>query len=268
MMRINGKTADHISALDRGLLYGDGLFETLNIVEGEPLHWSRHMARLTQGCQRLKITAPDSDYLLADVRGCCVGKTRAVAKIIVTRGQGGRGYNPTNTTPTYITQCFPWSDFPAKNSDQGVVVRVCELRLASQPVLAGLKHLNRLESVLARAEWTDDTIAEGLLRDSQGHYIEGTMSNLFIIKSGQLFTDPLQQCGVAGIMREIVMTLAEQLGIRCVLQAIDEQQLKDADELFICNSLINIWPIRRVIDRGEYPLGPLTRRLQQVIEAM
>lgn len=267
-MRINGETTDHISALDRGLLYGDGLFETLAIVEGEPQHWSRHMARLAQGCQRLKITAPDVEKLLAEVRACCAGKTSAVAKIIITRGQGGRGYNPVDTTATHIIQCFPWPEFPLENSEQGIVARVCDLRLASQPLLAGLKHLSRLESVLARAEWTDYTIAEGLLRDSQGHYIEGTMSNLFIIKSGQLFTDPLQQCGVAGIMREIVMALAEQRGIRCFLRTIDEQQLKEADELFICNSLINIWPIRCVIDRGEYPVGPLTRQLQQAIKAI
>ncbi len=268
MMWINGEATDHISALDRGLLYGDGLFETLAVIKGEPQHWFRHMARLNQGCQRLKITAPDDKKLLAEVHACCAGKTTAVVKIIVTRGQGGRGYHPVNTTPTYIVQCLPWPDFPPENSQQGVVVRVCDLRLASQPLLAGIKHLNRLESVLARAEWRDNTIAEGLLRDSQGHYIEGTMSNLFIIKSGQLFTDPLQQCGVAGIMREIVMTLAEQLGIRCFLRTIGEQQLKDADELFICNSLINIWPVCCVIDRGEYPVGPLTRQLQQAIKVM
>ncbi len=266
MMRVNGEVTDHISALDRGLLYGDGLFETLAIVKGEPLQWSRHYARLNRSCQRLNITPPEGDLLLAELRELCAGKARAVAKIIVTRGVGGRGYNPVATPPSWVTQCFPWPDFPADNRKKGVVVRVCALRLACQPRLAGMKHLNRLESVLARAEWHDNTIAEGLMRDTLGHYIEGTMSNLFVVKSGQLITDPLQQCGVAGIMRELILSLADSLGIGCSQQPIDEQQLEHADELFICNSVINIWPIRRVIECGNYPVGPVTQQLQRAVK--
>ncbi len=266
MMRVNGEVTDRISALDRGFLYGDGLFETLAMVEGEPLQWSRHFARLERGCQRLKITPPDGKQLLTELRELCAGKGQAVAKIIVTRGEGGRGYNPVSSASNWVVQCFPWPDLPVANGEQGVVVRVCELRLAAQPLLAGMKHLNRLESVLARAEWRDETIAEGLMRDTLGHYIEGTMSNLFVVKSGQLMTDPLQQCGVAGIMRERIISLADSLGIHCSQQPINEQQLEDADELFICNSIINIWPIRRVIGRGDYAVGPVTRQLQRVVK--
>ncbi|MCF6217849.1 MAG: aminodeoxychorismate lyase [Gammaproteobacteria bacterium] len=266
MMRVNGEATDRISALDRGFLYGDGLFETLAIVNGEPLQWPRHFARLDRSCQRLKITTPDDQQLLTELRELCAGKRQAVAKIIVTRGEGGRGYHPVASTSSWVTQCFPWPDFPADNSEKGVVVRVCDLRLAAQPLLAGMKHLNRLESVLARAEWHDNTIVEGLMRDTLGHYIEGTMSNLFVVRSGQLITDPLQQCGVAGIMRELIILLADSLGIGCSQQPINEQQLATADELFICNSVISIWPIRRVIECGDYSVGPVTQQLQRVVK--
>lgn len=266
MMQINGDITDSISALDRGLLYGDGLFETLTVADGEPQHWPRHLARLTVSCQRLKIEAPDGDELLVGIRTLCAGKTRAVAKIIVTRGRGGRGYNPINTTASTILQCLPWPKLPIENSEKGVIARICDLRLASQPLLAGMKHLNRLENVLARAEWSDSSIAEGILRDNQGHFIEGTMSNFFVVKNSQIFTDPLQQCGVAGIMRELIIEAAEELGFACTIQPINEQQIKDADELFISNSLIGIWPIKQLIGWGDYTVGVITQQLQCVIK--
>ena len=267
-MLINGVKADAVSALDRGLLYGDGLFETLRVVEGEPCNWSRHIARLSKGCQRLGLEMPESQLLLSEVLTLCQDQKQAVAKIIVTRGVGGRGYMPASiaATSTRIIQCFPWPNFSAENSQQGVAVRICTLRLSEQPLLAGLKHLNRLENVLARGEWQDPSIAEGLLRNGLGDFVEGTMSNLFVVDKGVMSTDPLKKCGVAGIMREIVIEQAENLGIQCMQQTIDETRLKAADELFMCNSLIGIWPVREIVGLSEYCVGPITRQLQNAIK--
>jgi len=265
-MLVNGVKSDVLPATDRGLLYGDGLFETLKIVDGEPRNWSRHVARLTDGCRRLNIAMPESSLLLTELHTLCLGEKRVVAKIIITRGMGGRGYAPGQSLPTRIIQCFPWPDFPAKNAQQGVIVRVCSLRLGDQPLLAGLKHLNRLENVLARSEWDDPDIAEGLLRDGKGHFIEGTMSNLFMVKQGVLCTGSLKYNGVAGIMREVIIEHARLLGIPCVQQAIDKAQLKEADELFICNSLFGIWPIRKILELNDYIVGPVSQLLQNTIK--
>ena len=285
-MLINGRAAELISAQDRGLLYGDGLFETIKLVKGEPHSWDLHLQRLTRGAQRLNIPMPDGELLLKELLSLskararpqamplvrarpqisAAGQPRALAKIILTRGVGGRGYYPAKLNPTRIIQLFPWPELPTENAEQGVRVTLCQLRLAQQPALAGLKHLNRLESVIARGEWQDESIAEGLLRDTDGHFIEGTMSNLFMVKDSVLYTDPLTQCGVAGVMRERIIKYAEQQHIALQLTKIDEAMLHSADELFICNAVIGIWPVREIVGVKEFAVGPLSRQLQQAIE--
>lgn len=285
-MLINGRSGHTISAQDRGLLYGDGLFETIKLIKGEPQHWSLHLKRLMHGAERLNIPMPDGELLLKELYSLSKAPIRPqsmplrgarpqvplscqpliLAKVILTRGVGGRGYYPTELESTRIIQLFPWPELPAENAHQGVKVRICQLRIARQPTLAGLKHLNRLESVMARAEWQDSDIAEGLLQDYQGHFVEGTMSNLFLIKEGVLYTDPLDQCGVAGVMRTRILALAEQLEIPLRLTKIDEAMLLAADELFMSNAVIGIWPIREVIDKKAFAVGPICQQLQQALE--
>lgn len=180
-MLINGQDSTTLSAQDRGLLYGDGLFETIAIRNGAPLRWERHLQRLMLGCERLGIPCPDVTTLTLESLDLCKGHDRAVLKLIVTRGVGGRGYRaPAQLQPTRILARHPWPDYPDHARD-GVRVRLCDMRLAQQPALAGIKHLNRLEQVLARAEWNDEDIAEGLLFDREDHVIEATMSNLFLV---------------------------------------------------------------------------------------
>ena len=182
-MLINGQDSGTLSAQDRGLLYGDGLFETLAIRKGVPLRWERHLQRLMLGCERLGIPCPDVTALTLESLALCKGHDRALLKLIVTRGVGGRGYRaPAQPQATRILTCHPWPDYPADAARDGVRVRLCRTRLAQQPALAGIKHLNRLEQVLARAEWNDEEIAEGLLFDREDHVIEATMSNPTIIR--------------------------------------------------------------------------------------
>lgn len=262
---INGRAADCLSTRDRGLLYGDGLFETMAVRAGSPLRWARHMVRLQEGCERLGITSPEPHLLRDEADGLCRGAERAVLKLIITRGSGGRGYRPdAGAVPTRILQLHPYPDWPGAHARTGVQVRICRQRLGCNPQLAGIKHLNRLEQVLARAEWDDPAIGEGLMLDPHGNVIEGTMSNIFLVSGGVLLTPDLTRCGVAGITRALVLELAGQAGMATGVRDIGMHELDAAEEILLCNSLIGIWPVVRVAGR-RYPAGKMTRALQELL---
>jgi 4-amino-4-deoxychorismate lyase len=262
---INGKAVDCVASADRGLLYGDGLFETIAVVDGSLCHWSRHLRRLQAGCDRLGMPAVDGIALQDECRSLAGKTARAVLKVVVTRGSGGRGYRvPDKPVATRIVQLHEWPVFPTACAERGIAVRVCSTRLGQQPALAGIKHLNRLEQVLARLEWNAPDIMEGLLLDSDGYLIEGTMSNIFLVRDGELRTPDLTRCGVAGIMRTRVLELAESLSINTSVLPVELEHLREADEVFICNSLIGIWPVI-AIDTGVYEKGAVTARLQSLL---
>jgi 4-amino-4-deoxychorismate lyase len=246
---INGTPAQVIEAADRGLQYGDGLFETLAVVDGRPCLWKPHMNRLRSGCERMGIECPDESLLLRESLAEIDSEQHGILKIIVTRGAGQRGYRPpVPSNPNRILDCTPWPVHLDTRSDPGVEVRLCSLRLGRNPVLAGMKTLNRIEQVLARSEWSDDRIAEGLMFDTEGYLIEGTASNLFLFLRGRLVTPDLTNCGIAGIMRGLVMEQAEKLGIPLSIQNLRLADLKAADGLFLTNSLIGIQPVAKVGD--------------------
>lgn len=261
---VNGVPGSAVGADDRGLLYGDGLFETLAVRAGRPLHWERHRARLERGCRRLAIACPDAGVLRAEVERVAGRCARGVVKIVVTRGPGPRGYRPAGGTPTRIVSAHAPPSYPPARARDGVAVRWCATRLGRNPALAGIKHLNRLEQVLAQAERDEPEIAEGLMQDDGGAVIEGTMSNLFAVFDGVLVTPDLSECGVAGITRERILEHAGTLGVPVQVRRIPAAALEAAQELFVCNTLIGIWPIRRLADR-EFHAGPLARRLAQAL---
>jgi len=262
---VNGEPGELIPVSDRGLLYGDGLFETIAVRDGRPQHWLRHMNRLQAGCTRLGIQPFESAQLAAEADSIIKGADTGVLKLIVTRGSGGRGYRVAETNvSTRIMQLHPWPEYPAENAEQGVKTKLCEIRLGQNPFLAGIKHLNRLEQVLARQEWIDDDIREGLLMDTDGNLVEGSMSNLFIISDGVLMTPDLSRCGVAGIMRTIILELAEQQGLDPRITPISRQALAQADEVFLSNSLIGIWPVI-AMDESMYRKGNITLQLQKLL---
>jgi 4-amino-4-deoxychorismate lyase len=263
---INGQATDGISSLDRGLLYGDGVFETIAVEEEQPRFWLRHLARLGSGCERLGIPQPEGRRLLEEALAVIPGITRGVLKIIVTRGCAGRGYRPAaGASPTRIIQLHPWPDYSETGRGSGVRVRLCRQRLGHNPALAGIKHINRLEQVLARREWDDPGIHEGLLLDGDGCLVEGTMSNLFLIRDRVLMTPDLSRCGVAGILRSVVMELAANVPMPVEIRTLGLDDLQKADEVFLTNSLIGIWPVNAVEDRS-YGRGALTCRLQELLK--
>ena len=256
---VNGTVDGIISPLDRGLSYGDGLFESVRFIGNSAPLWLRHMQRLSESCERLKMPAPDVGQLWDEAQRVCLGMPQSVVRITLTRGSGERGYAiPASPSPSRIVAAFDMPCLAEDVHERGIHVRVCSLRLAAQPLLAGIKHLNRLEQVLARSEWSDPSIAEGLLRDDAGHVICATMANIFAISDGVLCTPSLARCGVAGVARAEV--LAACLQARILEISLDA--LLAADEVFLSSSVRGIVPVQR-LDHRSYPVGPTTRMLQQ-----
>jgi len=260
---VDGEPANSVPIDDRGMQYGDGLFETFSVQSGEVQFPERHLGRLAEGCKRLGFPAVDRQGIRQELAALAADVPAGVLKLTLTRGSSRRGYAVEDEMPVRRILClsdFPqWPDAPAS---RGIRVHLCQTRLAIQPQLAGLKHLNRLEQVLARREWRDEAIREGLLCDTQERIIEGTMSNLFCVTDGILRTPRLNDCGVAGIMRSVMIDLAGEAGIPLEIGTLSRQDVQQVDEVFICNSLIGVWPVVKIDALGEYPVGEITRRLQ------
>jgi 4-amino-4-deoxychorismate lyase len=253
MILVNGHPAETVDALDRGLAYGDGVFRTLRTEAGQPLWWRDHYAKLAADCAALMLACPDEALLRAEV--CRVAEAgEGVAKIMITRGAGARGYAlPVGQTCTRIVLSAPLPAHAQAPAD--ITARWCALRLARQPRLAGIKHLNRLENVLARAEWDDPAIFEGLLCDDSGAVIGGVMSNLVIAKAGELFTPDLSQCGVAGVARTRLLRAMERRGMPLHIGRLLPDAILAADEVMLCNSVIGVRRVGRLDDVTWTPAG-------------
>lgn len=261
---INGKPGEDIALHDRGFLYGDGLFETLAVAQGVPLLWDRHMQRLRRGAARLGINVPSETLLHDEAKEVCYGVSHGVLKIILTRGVSGRGYAPAaDGIPTRAVSLSPWPDYPSGHRTHGVAVQFCRTMIGRNPALAGIKHLNRLEQVLARAE-LGKGIAEGLMLDEQGEVIEGTMSNVFTVSRHTLLTSDLTHSGVEGVMRALVLEQAAALPLPSRVTTLTREDILNAEEVFLTNSLIGLWPVRQ-IESKEYPTGSITKQLQEAI---
>lgn len=235
---------------DRGLAYGDGLFETMRVVAGAVPLLQRHLDRLVASCERIRLRGVDRDAAARRIMACAESLDDGVVKLIVTRGSGGRGYRPpADGLPRIHAAAHALTSFPRNNYTEGVDVAVCKTRIARSPDTAGLKHLGRLEQVLASGELPEE-VAEGLMLDETGVVVEGTRSNLFIVEGGTLATPGLERAGVAGVMRSIVIDEAEASGIPVRSAAIDLARLSAAEEIFITNSIFGIWPVRSIGDVG------------------
>lgn len=272
---INGEEKETVSIYDRGLQYGDGLFETMAVREGRIMLWEAHWRRLTLGCEKLSIALPDKATLekeialLSNSQSNDKNATQFVIKLIVTRGAGQRGYLFTNTEKTTrILSVHSWPDYPARYQTQGVVVRYCENTLSENKQLAGIKHLNRLEQILARNEWDTDEFQEGLMLTAQGYVVDGTMSNVFAVKDNEMFTPDLSLAGVAGVMRETVIKIATEAGIPVHEKIMTQRDIEQADELFLSNSLFGIWPIIRISQLQFPQIGDITKWLQEKVNML
>ncbi len=261
---VNGIIDGSPGVSDRGLAYGDGLFETIRISRRTPLLWPQHRQRLLTGCQRLDIPFDQRDQQLleTELHQLCqaMTETEGILKVILTRGAGGRGYRATaDLRPQRILIGAPLPQFPEAHRHPGIELFLCQTRLPCNPRLAGMKHLNRIEQVLARNEWQDQ-FAEGLVRDYSDRVIEGTMSNLFLIQDNELCTPALESSGVEGVIRNLIINRAEAEGVGVRIGEVVLADVESADSLFVTNSLIGLWPVRRFRNR-EYSQHPLVGRI-------
>lgn len=256
---VNGEISNHVPVTDRGLQYGDGVFETIAVLHGLPRFWQLHMDRLAIGCGALGLQQTPQHVLLREVQTVSAGRPSCVVKIMITRGESGRGYAINEGgEPRRIVGAYPLPDGIEHDALQGIQMRVCNLRLGIQPALAGIKHLNRLEQVLARAEWTDSMTQEGLLLDSEDYVISGISANIFLVNGERLLTPRMDRCGVRGVMR---MGILQAFKPRCEQRRITLDMLPEAEEIFICNAVRGVLPVTR-IGSWEYSPGPVTREVQ------
>lgn len=271
-MLVNGAWTDRVDAADRGLAYGDGLFETIAVHAGLPCLWPLHMARLAAGASRLRISCPPADLLHRECVEVAAGSRRGVVKLILTRGSGGRGYRPPeNPLPTRVLSVHPWPDYPPEWSRDGVQVRFCRTPVGEHPMLAGIKHLNRLEQVLARDEWRDPQVAEGLMCDGHGRVIGGTMTNLFAVAGRRVLTPRIDRSGIAGTVRALVLRLAAAHGLEAAETDLTPRDLAAAEGLFLTNALIGVWPVCRLdearLDPTRLPWGLLGEVCRRAVDA-
>jgi 4-amino-4-deoxychorismate lyase len=263
---INGGTDDAVSALDRGLSYGDGVFRTFQVVDCVPVNWPIQYQKLVADCGAIGIVCPSAELLMADFQVLFAIDETAVAKVMITRGIGERGYAPPAVTaPTRIVLKSPMPVYAETNFSEGVSLYVCKTPVAHQPMLAGIKHLNRLENVLARAESLDPVYVDGLMLDVDGHVIECTSANFFIRIGKRLITPDVTQAGVAGVTRQRIVDLAHYLQLTAEIGHIRLSHVLSADEVIICNSLYGAWQVRRIGDT-HWPAGSLAHDLRELLK--
>ena len=253
---INGRRHATIDHRDRGLQYGDGIFETMRVQRHRIRLLDLHLERLYRSCLRLKIRAPERAGLQRELERIAARRGEGILKLIVTRGVGPRGYRPLgNERATRIVSLHALPRVAPAEAAKAVRLRLCATQLSTNPSLAGLKTLNRLDAVLARAEWSDAGIWEGLMRDVDGNYVCGTMSNLFLRRGSILMTPMLDRCGVAGVMRRWILETAGGLRLRPTERRIRWSDLSEADEVFMSNAVIGLKSVG-VIEHGGKRLRP------------
>jgi 4-amino-4-deoxychorismate lyase len=265
----DGRACSTVAADDRGVQYGDGLFETIAIRGGAPRLWDYHVERLSTGAGRLGITAPDAASLRAEL-DAALGQSQAdtdrcVAKFVLTAGTGPRGYRRDSSgSASLLTGIAATRAVHDRLYRDGVELRLCRTRLAAQPQLAGMKTLNRLEQVLARNEWQDDAVFEGITMDTDGRIICGTMSNVFLISGQQLLTPAITRCGVSGVMRRHVLALLHDAEIECQVRDVEADELWAADGVFLSNSQFGVLPARRC-GNNDWPIPETFRRIATML---
>lgn len=268
MLLVNGAPATTVAAQDRGLTLGDGLFTTLYLKNHQPALWSYHVARLREGCARLNLPLPDVDLLYEQCCQLATDYDEACGKIIITRGTGGRGYSPQGCdTPTVLVSVHPYPVHYHSWQHDGINLDVAEQRLGWQPMLAGLKTLNRLEQVLLKNELDCRNIQEAIVLDWQDHVVEAVTANLFWRKGEQIFTPDLKLAGVCGVMRAFVIQQLTCWQYKVTPVSTGLPVLLDADEVWITNALMGVVPVTGIKD-VKYQDHRFVNRLQNALAAL
>lgn len=248
-----GRRIGHVDPADRGFAYGDGLFETMRVHRGAIPWLDAHLQRLRHGARCLGIDVGDEASLREEIAAMCTGQDAAVLKLVVTRGAGGRGYAP----PAEPRATWLLSLHEAPQAGAVVDIVWCTTTLAGQPALAGIKHCNRLEQVLARREVAAANADEGLVCDGSGNVVSATAGNLFVHDGDGWLTPKVDRCGVAGVCRDWLLRNA---AVRET--TLDRDAVARAPAMFLCNAVRGILPVRR-LDGREWPASAEVRELQR-----
>ena len=263
MFQINGKLTNKISIEDRAVQYGDGVFETIAVKENLLEFWKEHYQRLSKGCKVLKIKCPSEVFLKKEISKFLkkIKKKKFILKIIISRGIGGRGYNPPKKTKsTRILGAYNWPNYPERNFKKGIKMDICKTKLAMQPHLSEIKHLNRLEQIIARSEWQSKNISESIMLDFNDNVIEGTMSNIFGVKKNVFYTPVIKFSGIEGVMRNEILKLLKKNKEKYKVKKIKFKEFLNFEEIFICNSIFGIWSVRQILKK-KFPFGKKTKEL-------
>lgn len=242
---INGQAEQHLSINNRGLAYGDGVFTTAKVLDGKVERLAAHIKRLTTSCETLNITLPDMTKVTNELITVAKRYRLSVAKVIVTAGDGGRGYSRQGCqTSNVIITFHPFPEHYAGLQQQGVHLGVSSLQLGISPLLSGIKHLNRLEQVLIRQEVDNRAEDDLLVLNYFDNIVEASAANVFWLKNKTWYTPELKESGVEGLMRNHILQTA---GNYCKIEVVNVKlvALVNIEAMFICNSVMGIMPVRQ-----------------------
>lgn len=277
---VNGVLSHSVDVFDRGFMYGDGLFETIRVVNGEPLLWRYHLKRLQLGCEKLGL--PIDSQLFERLRSGLESVVKeagrsteiCIVKIVISRGVGGRGYQlPEKVNLTEVVICYPAPEFPQSFGLDGVSLVTCRHRLSENPYLAGIKHLNRLDQVLASRELlssarvysgTENLVFEGLMLDQSGYMVEGTKSNILLFEKDTIISPCLNKCGVDGVAKNYIFDCAKSLGLNTRTDKILPSAIFKYSGMAITNSVMGIYPVKE-LDGVKLPINPVVYHIQQLL---
>ena len=242
---IDGKKQSKASIFNRNTQFGDGLFETCLVENKKLLFWSNHLERMRLGCDRLKISMIDETLWLSDIRKAfsLMKIDNCIVKLVLSRGESLRGYSyKDNIRPIRITIV---SELKKNNQDKGFSLEFCNSGYNSNPKLAGIKHCNRLEQVIARAGIKVD---DGIMLDENENVVSVTQGNIFCIQGNRLITPNLDKCGIEGTRRAVILKIAVDLGFDINIKNLSVAELLRSDEVFISNSIQGVGPVNQIED--------------------
>ena len=246
---INGRPETTIDVSDRGFQFGDGVFTTLLIQDGIPLFAREHLDRLDRDAKTLNLPAPDRRVLSHEMARLASACANGILKIHWTRGSGGRGYLPAEHLSPTRALILRSASLNSEIAPPPMRVRWATMRLGINPLLAGAKHMNRLEQILARLEWNDPEIDEALLLDSEGFVVEGVSTNLFLVQGSSVVTPLLDRAGVRGVMRDLLIKMALASGYAVREERVRPDLLDCADAVVLTNSVRGICPVASIDGR-------------------
>ena len=267
MFLVNGEWSSVISIADRSFQYGDGCFTTMLTQKDRIVHWIAHMERMNSCLDVLHIPRPDWEQVEEWLEQVNTGEDKGGLKLLITRGEGGRGYSPSQVgKPNIVISRF---EFPLHYHNWvqvGIELGVCQTPLGHNPLLAGHKHNNRLEQVLLKSEMERQAKVDGIAFDIDGYVIETTMANIFWFTDNTLYTPLLDRAGVNGVIRRKILEWALKENITVHTDRFRLDALLCAEEIFICNSILGVAPVH-TIESNSYKIGMFTRHIQEMFQS-